>query len=150
MEEEKISAPAAVVQAIRDNIFGLELDERCTQIAAFNIALTAWKLAGHQQLPPMHLACSGLAPHANENEWVALARGDGRLQRGMARLYALFKDAPVLGSLINPRATAGDLVEAEFHELQPLLEQALAREAKDDTRWNNVHLTLARKRQAKP
>lgn len=133
MEEEKISAQEALAQTIRDNIFGLELDERCTQIAAFNIALTAWKLAGYQKLPPMHLACSGLAPHTTENEWVALARGNDRLQRGVARLYALFKDAPVLGSLINPRAAGGDLVEAEFHELQPLLEQALAQENKDDT-----------------
>jgi hypothetical protein len=133
MEEEKISAQEAVVQAIRDNIFGLELDERCTQIAAFNIALTAWKLVGYRQLPPMHLACSGLAPHTTENEWVALAGGSDRLQRGMARLYALFKDAPVLGSLINPRATGGDLVEAEFHQLQPLLEHALAQETKNDT-----------------
>jgi hypothetical protein len=133
MEEEKISAQEAVAQAIRDNIFGLELDERCTQIAAFNIALAAWKLAGYQQLPPMHLACSGLAPHTTENEWVALAGGNDRLQRGIARLYALFKDAPVLGSLINPRAMGGDLVEAEFYELQPLLEQALAQETKDDS-----------------
>lgn len=132
MEEEKISAKEAVAQAIRDNIFGLELDERCTQIAAFNIALTAWKLVGYQQLPPMHLACSGLAPHTTENEWVALAGGNDRLQRGMARLYALFKDAPVLGSLIDPRAVGGDLVEADYHELQPLLEKALSQEAKDD------------------
>jgi hypothetical protein len=51
----------------------------------------------------------------------------------MARLYALFKDAPILGSLINPRATGGDLVEADFQELQPLLEKALAQETKDDT-----------------
>ncbi len=133
MEEEKLAAREAVVAAIKDNIYGLELDERCTQIAAFNVALTGWKLAGYQQLPPPHLACSGLAPRATESEWVALAGGDDRLQRGMARLYALFKDAPVLGSLINPRVTGGDLVEAEFHELQPLLEQALAREVKDDT-----------------
>ena len=43
------------------------------------------------------------------------------------RLHSLFKDAPVLGSLINPRAQAGDLIEAEFHELAPLLAAALAR-----------------------
>ena len=29
-----------------ENIFGLELDARCSQIAAFNLALTAWRLAG--------------------------------------------------------------------------------------------------------
>jgi type I restriction-modification system DNA methylase subunit len=50
----------------------------------------------------------------------------------VARLYRLFKDAPVLGSLINPRAAEGDLLESGFHELQPLLEKALARETKDD------------------
>lgn len=135
MEEENLGARDAVTAVIRDNIHGLELDERCTQIAAFNVALTAWKLAGYQQLPPPHLACSGLAPRTTEGEWVAMAGGDDRLQRGMARLYALFKDAPVLGSLINPRATGGNLIEAEFHELQPLLEKALAQEAKDDTTY---------------
>src|SRR5690606_9421041 len=50
---------------------------------------------------------------------------------GMKRLYGLFKDAPVLGSLISPRATGGDLIEAEFHHLQPLLEEAVAREPQD-------------------
>ena len=39
----------------------------------------------------------------------------------------------MLGSLINPRAAEGDLLEAGFHELQPLLEKALAQETKDDT-----------------
>lgn len=133
MEEEDLSANAAVFAVLRDNIHGLELDERCTQISAFNVALTAWKLAGYQPLPPLHLACSGLAPSATETEWVALAVGDGRLQNGMARLYRLFKDAPVLGSLINPRIGESDLLDATFHELQPLLEKALAQEAQDDT-----------------
>ena len=81
----------------------------------------------------MNLACSGLAPNAKKDDWLKLAGDNDRLQRGMARLYALFKDAPVLGSLINPRAGGGDLLEAEFHELQPLLEKALAQETKDDT-----------------
>lgn len=148
MGEEGLSAAEAVHATLRDNVFGLELDERCAQIAAFNLALTAWKLGGCQSLPPLHLACSGLAPHASEKDWVALAddpdsanpkseirdpKLEGRLQRGMARLYALFKDAPVLGSLINPRATGGDLIDADFHELRPLLEKALAQESKDDT-----------------
>jgi hypothetical protein len=51
----------------------------------------------------------------------------------MERLFRLFKDAPVLGSLVNPRAAEADLLEAAFHELQPLLEKAMAQEAKDDT-----------------
>ncbi|HYD49661.1 MAG TPA: SAM-dependent DNA methyltransferase, partial [Terriglobales bacterium] len=52
---------------------------------------------------------------------------------GMERLYRLFQDAPVLGSLINPRAHKGDLLVAAFDELQPLLEEALAQEVKDDS-----------------
>ena len=119
--------------AIRDNLFGLEIDPRCTQIGAFNLALAAWRRVGHCKLPAMNLACSGLAPNAKLEDWLKLAGDNDRLQRGMVRLYALFKDAPVLGSLINPCASGGDLLEAEFHELQPLLEKALAQEAEDDT-----------------
>lgn len=133
IEEENLSAEAAVAAVLRDNLHGLELDERCTQIAAFNLALAAWKLAGYQPLPALHLACSGLAPHTTQAEWVALAGDNEKLQRGMARLYKLFEDAPVLGSLINPRAGGGDLLTAGFDELRPLVEKALAPATADDT-----------------
>ena len=133
MAEEKLDEAAAVAAVIRDNLFGLEIDPRCTQIGAFNLALAAWRRVGHCKLPAMNLACSGLAPNTREADWVALAGDKEKLKNGMARLYRLFKDAPVLGSLINPRAAEGDLLEAAFHELQPVLEKALAQETKDDT-----------------
>jgi len=133
LAEEELDKSAAVVAVIRDNLFGLEIDPRCTQIAAFNLALAAWKRVGHCKLPAMNLACSGLAPNAKQEEWLKLAGGDEKLKKGIERLYRLFKDAPMLGSLINPRAAGGDLLEAGFHELQPLLEKAVAQEAKDDT-----------------
>ncbi len=133
MAEEKLDEKAAVAAVIRDNLFGLELDPRCTQIGAFNLALAAWRRVGHCTLPAMHLACSGLAPNAREADWVALAGDNRDLQNGMERLYRLFKNAPVLGSLINPRSGKSDMFEEAFHELQPLLEKALAQEAKDDT-----------------
>lgn len=137
MEEEKIAAQAAVNAVLKDNIHGLEIDERCTQIAAFNVALTAWKLAGYQTLPSLNLACSGHAPSATEAEWLALAGKNERARNGMARLYKLFKDAPVLGSLINPRAQGGNLFEAEFHELAPLLTVALASSENQTTKYQN-------------
>jgi hypothetical protein len=112
-----------VAAVIRDNLFGLEIDPRCTQIGAFNLALAAWRRVGHCTLPAMNLACSGLAPNAKQGGWLKLAGDNDRLQRGMERLYTLFKDAPVLGSLINPALHGGDLLVAAFHELQPLLEQ---------------------------
>jgi hypothetical protein len=133
LAEEKLDEAAAVAAVIRDNVFGLEIDPRCTQIGAFNLALAAWRRVGHCKLPAMNLACSGLAPNTREADWVAIAGGDSKLRNGMERLYRLFKHAPVLGSLINPRTGEGDLLAAAFHELQPLLERALAQETKDDT-----------------
>jgi hypothetical protein len=131
--EEHCTELEAVERVIGDNMFGLEIDPRCTQIAAFNLALAAWRRVGHCKLPPMNLACSGLAPNTREADWVAIAGSDTKLRNGMERLYRLFKDAPVLGSLINPRADEGNLLVAAFQELQPLLEKALAQEDKDDT-----------------
>ena len=131
-EGEQMEA-AAVAAVIEGNLFGLEIDPRCTQIAAFNLALAAWRRMGHCKLPAMNLACSGLAPNTQEADWLAIAGDNERLRNGMKRLYLLFQKASVLGSLINPRAAEGDLLVAAFHEVQPLLEQVLAQEGQDDT-----------------
>jgi hypothetical protein len=135
MTEEGLNELDAVAVVICDNLFGLELDRRCTRIGAFNLALAAWRRIGHRTLPAMNLACSGLAPNAKKEDWLKLAGENDALQRGIGRLYALFKDAPVLGSLINPRLSAQDMYVADYHELQPLLEKALAKEQEtnDDT-----------------
>jgi hypothetical protein len=135
LASEKLDEAAAVAAVIRDNLFGLEIDPRCTQIGAFNLALAAWRRVGHRLLPAMNLACSGLAPNAREADWLKIAGDNEKLQRGMERLYRLFQKAAVLGSLINPRAGEDDLLVAAFHELQPLLERALAQETKDDTTY---------------
>ena len=131
MEEEQLSAPAAVVAVLKDNVHGLELDERCTQIAAFNVALTAWKLAGYQALPSLNMACSGLAPSATEAEWRQLAMGRHNLRLALEWMYAVFQEAPVLGSLLNPAKTdAARLVQWE--ELSSTLEQAFSQEQPDE------------------
>jgi hypothetical protein len=131
MAEETVSQLAAVSAVIRENLFGLELDPRCTQIGAFNLALAAWRRVGHCSLPAMNLACSGLAPNSREAEWLALAGDDGRLRNGMKELYRLFQNAPTLGSLINPRAGEGNLLVAAFDELQPLLRGAFVQGVDD-------------------
>jgi len=131
--EEEVDEKAAVAAVIRENLFGLEVDPRCTQIGAFSVAFAAWRRVGYCVLPAMNIACSGLAPNTREADWLKIAGDNQKLQRGMERLYRLFKEAPVLGSLIDPRAGERDLLVASFHELQPLLEKALAQETKDDT-----------------
>ena len=133
MAEEALDESEAVASVIRDNLYGLEIDPRCTQIAAFNLALAAWRRVGYCVLPPMNLACSGLAPNTSEEEWLKLAGGNEKLENGMASLFHLFDSAPVFGSLINPRVSQADLLEAGFHELQPLLEKAIAAETRDET-----------------
>ena len=131
--EEGQDLPKTVAAVIAENIYGLELDARCTQIAAFNLALTAWIKCGYTPLPAMHLACSGLAPNAKKSDWLAIAGQNERLRNGMERLYQLFESAPVLGSLINPRSVMGDVLGAGFDELQPLLSKALQREVNNES-----------------
>ena len=131
MNEESLDEQEAVPAVIGDNLFGLELDPRCTQIAAFNVALAAWRRVGHCALPAMNLACSGIAPNTREADWLDIAGNDQDLKRDMERLYRLFRNAPVLGSLINPRAGEDDLFIAAFSKLQPLLESVLSQETVD-------------------
>ncbi len=128
------SSTNACAFVLRNNLFGLEIDPRCTQIAAFNLALAAWKLAGWQQLPMLNVACSGLGPNARLQDWVRLAGGDQKSRLGMEQLYDLFSQAPVLGSLINPKRLGGDLFATGFRELQSLLEQATRQEEIDEAR----------------
>ena len=132
MAEENLSAKDAVDGVLKDNIFGLEIDARCTQIAAFALAFTAWKFPGAEGfrlLPQLNIACSGIPVTAKKEDWLKLANGNEKLKNGMDRLWTLFRQAPVLGSLIDP--TLGDkheLIEASFNDLQPLLEKALESE----------------------
>lgn len=135
MAEEKLGAGEAVDAVLRDNLFGLEIDPRCTQIAAFAVALTAWKLAGgYRDLPSdgVHVACCGIAPRAKKEDWLRLAGGDEKLRNGLERLYDLFKDAPTLGSLIDPTREEEGLFVAGRGELKPLLAKALAGEKRDE------------------
>lgn len=135
MQEDGFSAQEACDAVLRDNIHGLEIDQRCVEIAAFALALAAWSYpdAGeYRELPELHLACSGLAVSAKREEWQALAGNDQKFRLGMGQLYDLFADAPVLGSLIRPdRLGKGSALIAGYDELKPLLSKALEREAAD-------------------
>ena len=129
MDEETIDLEHSIHCVLAENLHGLELDPRCTQIAAFNLAMAAWKMAGKPiDLPAVHIACSGLALGSAKAEWTKLAGSNERLRAGMEKLYRLFEKAPELGSLIDPKALTGDMFEADFAELQPLLEHVLEQE----------------------
>jgi hypothetical protein len=133
MEEQGLTPAQVATEVIRDNLFGLELDARCLQLAAFNLALDAWKTGGYQPLPIPNLGCSGIAIKGQRADWHRLAGGDERMRLALNRLYDLFQDAPELGSLIDPRSAAGDgLWAVDVDELLAKLDRALQAEAEND------------------
>lgn len=101
-EEEGLSPADAQDAVLRDNLHGLELDPRCTQIASFNVALEAWKQGGFRGLPATQIACSGVSVRASRSDWESLAGGDDELRKVMSRLHAMFRNADTLGSLLGP------------------------------------------------
>jgi len=107
-EEEGLAPAEAQDAVLRDNLHGLELDPRCTQIAIFNIALEAWKQGGFRELPAPQIACSGIPVRATRSEWEAFAGDDTEVLKVMARLHTLFRNADSLGSLIDPRPAGAD------------------------------------------
>ena len=132
MHDEGLSAADAVDAVLRENLFGLELDPRCTQIAAFALAMAAWKYPGddgrplgYRPLPPLNIACSGQGVVGSKEDWARFANGDNRFREGMERLYDLFQKAPTLGSLIDPRTVAEDLFALGFDTLKGTLDRAL-------------------------
>ncbi len=127
MEEEGLSEAEAGDAVLRDNLFGLELDPRCTQIAAFALALAAWKAGGYRPLPLPNIACSGIPVQGQLEEWKKLAAGDVKLETTLEHLYTLFKNAPDLGSLIDPAAVPAQagLFDADYATVAPLLARAL-------------------------
>ncbi|MBS8233103.1 SAM-dependent DNA methyltransferase [Marinobacter salarius] len=130
MERDGLSARDAVDSVLRENIHGLELDQRCVELAAFALALAAWKYPGaegYRPLPELHLACTGLSVSVAKEEWKQLGLGKHNLTIALDWMHDTFRDAPVLGSLLNPaKADAAKLVKWE--ELSTTLSQALKNE----------------------
>jgi hypothetical protein len=139
MEEEGLSTADATDAVLRDNIHGLELDPRCTQIAAFNLAMAAWKLAGYRPLPPLNIACTGRAPVASADDWLeAVAsklaalplRDRDPVKLGIRHLHDLFTDGPTLGSLIDVGSSQG-LGAADWSDIEPFVDAAMKLEGDD-------------------
>lgn len=129
MKAEGLTADEAIAKVLAENIHGLELDQRCVEIAAFAVALEAWRYpdsSGYRLLPSLNIAWVGQSIKAKKEDWLSLAGDDEHLYYGMEALYNTFKDAPLLGSLIDPgKSIAKDLLSDGFADLQSLLNKAL-------------------------
>ena len=149
--EESLDEIEAIDAVLIDNLFGLEIDSRCTQIAAFNLAFAVWQRIGFRALPALNIACSGLAIGVSKTEWLKLAEKaaaaadleakhdllalkddlltqglEVRVKNGLDALYELFAQAPWLGSLIDPRLSDAEIFREGFEKLEPLLAWILA------------------------
>ena len=99
------------------------------------------------------LACSGLAPNAPRDEWTRLSEDaadagglpakrdllgvedtlmSAPLRNSLGALHDLFAQAPVLGSLIDPRAVEADLFQHDYESVRLLLGALLERERGSD------------------
>lgn len=141
-EEEGLSPAGAQDAVLRENLHGLELDPRCTQLATFNLALEAWKQGGFRDLPTPQVACSGVPVRGTRADWEKLAGADDELRKVMTRLHSLFREADSLGSLIDPQPALkrdGELFGRDLSvgvardRVQALLTQVLAGELRTET-----------------
>ena len=154
--EEGLNAREAVDAVLRDNLHGLEIDERCCQIAAFALALAAWTYpdaGGYRELPNLQIACTGIGPNASKEQWLTLgeeiaAKGgmpakrdlfgveesllSSPVKQTLEALHELFSQAPVLGSLINPARLRTDLFHADYKTVAPLLSNVLEAQGTND------------------
>ncbi|NLE95583.1 MAG: SAM-dependent DNA methyltransferase [Dehalococcoidia bacterium] len=141
MKAEGLSARDAVDSVLSENLYGLEIDRRCVELAAFALAFAAWSYpgaGGYRRLPAVNVACCGQAVGADRQSWESLAGGDKSLMFALQALHEEFRQAPLLGSLIDPqsRLSRFGLAAAQWQEVAPLLERAL--EGEDDYGRNEM------------
>lgn len=134
MEKEALSLHDAVHAVLQENLYGLELDQRCVKLAAFALAVAAWtyrrddadEALGYCALPELNVACSGLPVTAEKAQWTGLAQSHTALRNALDLLYDEFQEAPVLGSLLSP--SEGFAVSVARMDMSRLAQAALAEE----------------------
>ncbi len=139
METEQLEATDAIDVVLQENLYGLELDQRCVELAAFALALEAWRSpgSGYRALPTLHLACCGQSVGVAREEWKALAAGRNNLRIALDWMHEAFRHAPVLGSLINPAKSDAAKVVA-WDELETVVTQAFSIGKNDEERETAV------------
>lgn len=135
---EGLTEKEAVDSVLRDNIHGLEIDQRCVEIAVFALALAAWKYpnaGGYRSLPRLNIACTGVPIRESKNDWISIAGKDVNLRYVLGKLYDQFSDAPILGSLVNPLfgLNKSSLSGVTYEKVSPYIEDILGKYATSET-----------------
>jgi hypothetical protein len=143
MELENLSATEAVDLVLRDNIHGLEIDQRCVEIAAFALALAAWKYPGtngYRALPELNLACSGLSINIKKEDWLKLAGKNANLKIALGQLFNQFTNAHILGSLIELDRKIGEktLIDFDWATVHTLIKTKISEEKEYEMKINSI------------
>ena len=140
MAAEGLRAKDAVNRVLTENIHGLEIDPRCVEIAVFAIALEAWRYSdeegnplGVREIPAPSIACCGLVVAAKAQDWESLVPntepGVEYIRQELRQLHSAFLNAPILGSLLDPRREIqSDLISSNYEKLLEFLSDALSNE----------------------
>jgi hypothetical protein len=110
---------------------------RCVEIAAFNLAFTAWTFPGAEGwriLPELQIACSGLSVGASKEDWIKIGKKNKVFYLiSVEWLYEYFQNAPTLGSLLNLSKFKGGL---DWDDVNNVILNALALE--DSPEWHEA------------
>lgn len=133
--EEGLCLAAAIDAVLAENLHGIDIDPNCSKMAAFSLAFVAWtkwpgtgESTGYRRLPPLNIACSGLAlDQARKEAWLKFANGDAELRSQIDDLFTTFEDCYHVGSLIDPVRDYGSLFCTHSAEIVRKLTSQLAK-----------------------
>lgn len=115
MDLEGLTAKEAIDKVLSQNIYGLELDQRCVEVAVFALALEAWRFpssSGYRKLPNINIACCGVDLTKDRELY---EQNVGNINR-FARIIEGTKLSPYIGSLLSPNDLADNNTLDQFIE----------------------------------
>ncbi len=106
-------------QILRHNLYGVDLDMRACQLAAFNLYLKGRTRAEAEgadgfEMPEVGIVCADASVaevDGVEAVFDEVAGDDPEVQRALERILDAFEEVHGLGSLLDVRGTIGDLFE---------------------------------------
>lgn len=128
IETQGLGPRDAIDAVLGENLFGLEIDDRCVEIAVFALALAAWtyrdedgEVVGYRPLPRINVACSGRAPLTYEtSSQLPAALRSRALNAGLIGSLALsgLSAAEIDGLLSHARSASSNKEPDDAEQLQ--------------------------------
>ncbi|MHC3438954.1 BREX-5 system adenine-specific DNA-methyltransferase PglX [Natrialbaceae archaeon A-gly3] len=127
-------------QILKHNLYGVDLDMRACQLAAFNLYLKGRTRAAAEgadgfEMPEVGIVCAD-AKVADidgvEEVFDEVADGKADVEDALRRILDAFEEVHGLGSLLNVRGTLGDLFEVDEDDDDDSVQITLADDPRED------------------